>query len=181
MSGIPPGQYNLIMSRKRFLAFWLAPALACVAPAQHKAPPPSQDLPPDEDAPPHAAPPKAPPANAPPVGQGDGKPAPDADLPPDEDAVPNLEKHAFNPVESKKDVAVGDEYFKKGNYRAAAERFRDATAWNPGNAEAWMRLGEALEKREQPKQARQAYEKYLQLAGNTKAAAEVKKRLEKLK
>jgi tetratricopeptide (TPR) repeat protein len=150
------------MSRKRFLAFWLAPALACAAFGQR------QPLPPDEDAP-----------AKPPVKQGN--PSPDSDLPPDEDAVPNLEKHAFNPVESKKDVAVGDEYFKKGNYRAAAERFRDATAWNPGNAEAWMKLGEAMEKREQPKQARQAYEKYLQLAGNTKSAAEVKKRLEKLK
>jgi tetratricopeptide (TPR) repeat protein len=152
------------MSRKRFLAFWLALAPACVALAQQQALPPDP-LPPDEDAPKQGAP----------------KPPADSDLPPDEDAVPSLEKHAFNPVESKKDVTVGDEYFKKGNYRAAAERFRDATAWNPGNAEAWMKLGEAEERREQPKQARQAYEKYLQLAGNTKNAAEVKKRLERLK
>jgi hypothetical protein len=44
-----------------------------------------------------------------------------------------------------------------------------------------MLLGKAEERREQPKAARSAYEKYLQLAGNTKNAAEVKKKLEKLK
>ncbi len=74
-----------------------------------------------------------------------------------------------------------EQYFRKGNYKAAAMRFRDATQWNQGNADAWMKLGEAEDKRGQPKAARTAYEKYLQLAGNTKNAAEVRKKLEKLK
>jgi tetratricopeptide (TPR) repeat protein len=178
------------------MRIWIAPVVACAALAQQPPekvqppPAPSQQLPPDEDAPPasqnkSAAPSKPvqalpPDEDASPAKSGTAK-APDSDLPPDEDAVPNLVKHSFNPVESAHDVKVGEEYFKKGNYRAAAERFRDATEWNQGNAEAWLRLGEAEEKREQPKSAREAYQKYLQLAGNAKNAADVKKRLEKLK
>jgi Flp pilus assembly protein TadD len=150
------------MSRRRFGPVWIAPALALGAALAQQ---PPQQLPPDEDAP----------------ARRQTKPQADSDLPPDEDAVPPLEHHAFNPVESKKSLATGEFYFRKGNYRAAAERFRDATQWNEGNAEAWLRLGEAEEKREQVKLARDAYTKYLQLAGNTKAAADVKKRLEKLK
>jgi len=149
------------MSRLRFLPF----LLIGVAAAQQQTPPPPQ-LPPDEDA-------------KPPAQQKAGA---DADLPPDEDASANpKEQFSFNPVKSKKSVTAGEYYFKKGNYKAASERFRDATQWNEGNADAWLKLGESEEKREQTKNARAAYEKYLQLAGNGKSAAEVKKRLERLK
>lgn len=163
------------------MPFWIAPALLGAAALQQK-PPAQLPLPPEEDAPPAAQTKPSTPTSAPaPKSEQGAKPS-DADLPPDEDAALNTaEKHSFNPVESKKSVATGEFYFKKGNYRAAAERFRDATQWNQGNADAWLHLGEAEEKRDQVKDAREAYQKYLQLAGNTKAAAEVKKKLEKLK
>ena len=41
---------------------------------------------------------------------------------------------------------VGKEYAKKGNYRAAAGRYLDATKWDDSNSEAWLLLGEADEK-----------------------------------
>src|SRR5207249_9748552 len=66
-----------------------------------------------------------------------------AQLPPEEDADLKGEQYSFNPVKSKRDVAVGIEYFKKGNYKAAADRFTTATKWNEANADAWLRLGEA--------------------------------------
>jgi Flp pilus assembly protein TadD len=78
-------------------------------------------------------------------------------------------------------VSVGNFYFKKGDFKAAAGRFREATKWNDGNAEAWMRLGEAEERRENAKAARYAYRKFLELQPDGKNADEVKKRLEKLK
>jgi tetratricopeptide (TPR) repeat protein len=157
------------MSRWRFMPFWIAPVLLGAALQQSaQQPPPSQALPPDEDAKPQKATP------APAAGS-------DSDLPPDEDASASQETFTFNPVKSKNSVSVGEFYLKKGDYKAAALRFRDATQWNQGNAEAWLKLGEAEEKREQPKAARAAWQKYLQLAGNTKSAAEVKKKLEKLK
>ena len=84
-------------------------------------------------------------------------------------------------MQSKKSIEVGEYYFHKGDYKAAAMRFRDATQWNQGNADAWLRLGDAEDKRGQPKAARAAYEKYLQLASNSKSATEVRKKLERLK
>jgi tetratricopeptide (TPR) repeat protein len=162
------------MSRCRFLPFWLAPALlgASLLGTVMAQQPPQAPLPPDED---------AKPAQTKPAPQA--KPAnPDTDLPPDEDAAANApEKFSFNPVKSKKALSTGDFYLKKGNFKAAADRFREATQWNENNADAWLKLGEAEEKRDQVKPARDAYQKYLQLAGNTKSAAEVKKKLERLK
>src|SRR5947207_2149400 len=84
-------------------------------------------------------------------------------LPPEEDAEAKTQQYSFNPVKSKRDVAVGLEYFKKGNYKAAANRFDTATKWNEGNAEAWLHLGEAEEKRGDLKTAKAAYQKYLEL------------------
>jgi tetratricopeptide (TPR) repeat protein len=103
------------------------------------------------------------------------------ELPPDEDARGAPKQYSFNPLQSKKEVDVGNYYFKKGDFKAAAGRFREATKWNDGNAEAWMRLGVAEERRENTKAARAAYKKFLELQPNGKNAEEVKRRLEKLK
>lgn len=104
----------------------------------------------------------------------------DLQLPPDEDkATEQPKQYTFNPLQSKKEVTVGEFYFKKGDYRAAVGRFTEATKWNAGNAEAWLRLGDALDKMNEAKTARDAWEKYLQLAPDAKNAAEVRKKLEK--
>jgi Flp pilus assembly protein TadD len=105
----------------------------------------------------------------------------DVQLPPEEDTAAVPEQYSFNPVKSKRDVSVGEFYLKKGDYKGAALRFTTATKWNDANAEAWLRLGETREKQQDAKAAREAYERYLQLAPDAKNAAEVKKRLEKLK
>ena len=102
-------------------------------------------------------------------------------LPPEEDVDAKPEEYSFNPVKSKRDVEVGRLQLKKGNLKGAASRFTTATKWNEANAEAWLFLGEVEEKRDNPKAARAAYEKYLQLAPTAKNAGEVRKRLERLK
>ena len=102
-------------------------------------------------------------------------------LPPEEDKAAVPQQYAFNPVQSKKEVTVGDFYFKKGDYKAAAGRFTEATKWNDGNADAWLRLGTAEEKMNDAKAAREAWQKYLQLASTGKNADEIRKKLEKLK
>ncbi len=102
-------------------------------------------------------------------------------LPPaDDKAKAPAEEYAFNPVKSKKAVEIGEFYFKKGDFRAAAGRFQEATKWNDSNGQAWLRLGDAEEKMNDAKSARAAWTKYLQLAPQAKNAAEVKKKLEKL-
>jgi tetratricopeptide (TPR) repeat protein len=121
-------------------------------------------------------PPKVP--DGPPPAEG--QPFPDQP-PPEEDKAKIQEDYSFNPLKSKKDVTVGEFYFKKNDFKAAAGRFREATKWNDGNAEAWLRLGDAEDKMHDTKAARDAWEKYLQLAPDAKNAAEVRKKLEKLK
>lgn len=102
-------------------------------------------------------------------------------LPPEEDKSAIPQQYAFNPVQSKKEVTVGEFYFKKGDYKAAAGRFMEATKWNDGNADAWLRLGGAEEKMNDVKAAREAWQKYLQLASTGKNADEIRKKLEKLR
>jgi Flp pilus assembly protein TadD len=99
----------------------------------------------------------------------------------DESLATTTEEYSFNPLQAEKDVRVGNYYFRKGSFRAAALRFRRATKWNEGNAEAWLRLGEAEEKQKDDKAAHEAYAKYLQLSPEANNAPEIRKKLEKLK
>ncbi len=103
------------------------------------------------------------------------------EVPPEEDESLTVKEYSFNPVQAEKEVRVGNYYFKKGSYRAAAQRFREATKWNEGLGEAWLRLGEAEEKQKDPKSAREAYTKFLELSPDAKNAPEIRKKLEKLK
>jgi tetratricopeptide (TPR) repeat protein len=106
------------------------------------------------------------------------------EVPPEEDTSLSTDAYSFNPLQSKKDVSVGDEYAKKHNYHAAAGRYRTATRWDDGNSEAWLKLGQAEEKLRDADAARQAYSKYLEVATDSKdskTAAEIRKRMEKLK
>ena len=103
---------------------------------------------------------------------------PNEQAPPEEDETLTVkETYAFNPLQAEKDLQVGGFYFKKGSYKAAATRFRAATKWNPGLAEAYFRLGEAEEKLRDKKAAHEAYAKFLELAPADKRAAAIKKKL----
>ena len=102
-------------------------------------------------------------------------------LPPEEDKSIAVKEYAFNPLQAQKEIRTGNYYFKKGAFRAAAGRFEEATKWNDGEPEAWLRLGEAEEKLKDQKAAFKAYSKYLELASDAKNADEIRKKLDKLK
>lgn len=130
-----------------------------------------------------APPQQAPPANPaelqkqrPPQKTSDKEAAP-----PEEDTSIGTTTYSFNPLQAKKDIEIGNEYARKHSYRAAANRFLSATKYNDGDAEAWLRLGEMDEKLRDKPGAHDAYAKYLEIASDAKNAAEIKKRLEKLK
>ena len=99
--------------------------------------------------------------------------------PPEEDVALAPREYTLNPVQSKKEITAGNFYFKKGNYRAAATRYREATRWDNGSAEAFFKLGEANEKARDLKAAREAYETYLKLEGDAKIAAALRKKIAK--
>ncbi len=100
--------------------------------------------------------------------------------PPEEDESSKPTEYAFNPLQAEKELTVGNYYMKKGSYKAAVARFTEATKWNPALAEAYLKLGEAAEKYKDPKAAKEAYSKYLELAPDSKNAPLIKKKLAKM-
>ena len=107
------------------------------------------------------------------------KPAVTPPEPPEEDESLAPKVYALNPVQSKKEIMVGDEYFKKSNYSAAANRYLEASRWDPGSAEAFLKLGEAREKLRQYGRARDAYLKYIELAEDPKEKDAIQKKMAK--
>jgi tetratricopeptide (TPR) repeat protein len=109
-------------------------------------------------------------------------PAPQEQEPPEEDQSLKPEVFDFNPLQATKEIDVGNQYFKRDRFNAAAGRFERATKFDPGSAEAFMRLGEAQEKLHLFAAARAAYTKYFELAKDAKDSKEVeaiKKRMAK--
>jgi tetratricopeptide (TPR) repeat protein len=97
--------------------------------------------------------------------------------PPEEDEALKPKEYSFNPLEAQRDVRTGDYYFRKGNFKAAAKRFEEATLYDPANADAFLRLGEAREKLHDKKGAKAAYAKYLELKPDSKLAGSLKKKI----
>ncbi len=108
----------------------------------------------------------------------------------DEDLVQHTD-YAFNPIQAEKEVKVGDFYWKKKSYRAAAGRYEEATKWNPRLAEAWWKLGLAKDRQAEEEKtptdaatarhdAADAFRKYLDLSPKGKEAKEARERIEKI-
>ena len=102
-------------------------------------------------------------------------------VPAEEDKSFLSEVHSFNPLQSQKSVDVGDHYFKNGKFQGAAYRYKDATLWNDGNAEAWLKLGKVEEKLKDQSAAKEAYAKFLELSPDAKDAGSIRKKLQSMK
>ena len=87
----------------------------------------------------------------------------------------------WNPHKAEKDVEVGDFYFKRKNYRAALDRYREALYYKYNDAVATFRLGVCQEKLGDPGEARKAYEAYLKILPQGPFAAEAHQALERIK
>ncbi|MGH9601947.1 MAG: hypothetical protein ACRD24_06110 [Terriglobales bacterium] len=86
----------------------------------------------------------------------------------------------YDPHAAEKDVEVGEYYLKTGNLKAAIARFRSALYNKPNDAVATFRLAQALEKVRQLAEARENYQKYLQILPKGEFAAECQKALQRL-
>lgn len=107
------------------------------------------------------------------------KPPKPEEEPPEEDESLVPKEYALNPLESARNITAGNFYFKKGNYRAAAKRYLEATRWDPSSTEAFLKLAESDEKLKDREGAREAYTKYLALAPDAKNAEQIKKKIAK--
>jgi tetratricopeptide (TPR) repeat protein len=91
------------------------------------------------------------------------------------------EFHPYDPHRAEKNIEVGDYYLKRGNYKAAIDRYREALLFKPNDAVATFQLGVALEKSGALDEALQNYESYLKILPRGPSAAAARQALERLK
>ncbi|HLV86551.1 MAG TPA: tetratricopeptide repeat protein [Candidatus Sulfotelmatobacter sp.] len=91
------------------------------------------------------------------------------------------EFHPWDPHKSAKNVEVGDFYFKRKNYKAAEDRYREALYYKDNDAIATYRLAICLEKLGRPAEAREEYEAYLKILPFGPESEQVHKALDRLK
>jgi hypothetical protein len=90
------------------------------------------------------------------------------------------EMHSWDPHKAAKDVEVGDFYFKRKNYHAAEERYRDALLYKNNDAVATIRLAICLEKLGIFDDARAEYESYLKIVPHGPQASQAEKGIARL-
>ena len=73
------------------------------------------------------------------------------------------EFHPWNPMKAMKDIEVGDYYFKRKNYKAALDRYKEALYYKDNDAVASFRLAVCQEKVGDKTAARKYYEQYLKI------------------
>jgi tetratricopeptide (TPR) repeat protein len=73
------------------------------------------------------------------------------------------EFHPWSPMKALKNIEVGDFYFKRKNYKAALERYKEALYYKDGDAVASFRLAECQEKLGDKAEAKKYYEQYLKI------------------
>jgi tetratricopeptide (TPR) repeat protein len=91
------------------------------------------------------------------------------------------ELHSWDPHKAAKNVEVGDFYFKRKNYHAAEERYREALRYKDNDAVATIRLAVCLEKLGILDDARAEYESYLRILPHGPQSSEAQKALARLK
>ena len=117
----------------------------------------------------------------PPAAEQQQSTLPDEGNIPEEDDTEHREiVHHFSPIQAKKEFDTGMFYWHKGSYRAAAPRFTEATLWNPGWVDAYMKLAETHIKLHHKDEAIKALAKIQELKPGSKEAKEAKKLEEKL-
>src|SRR6266568_5853629 len=101
----------------------------------------------------------------------------------DPDASPSgdvREFHPWDPHRAAKNVEVGDFYFKRKNYHAALDRYREALLYKDNDAIANYRMAQCLEKLNQPEEARVHYQEYLKILPHGEFSADSQKHLDQL-
>src|SRR6266700_4414446 len=99
-----------------------------------------------------------------------------------EDAATDVQElHPWDPHKAAKDIEVGDFYFKRKNYRAALERYKEALVYKPNDALAEFHLAECFDKTGNSSEAITHYQEYLKILPHGPFAADAEKALERLK
>jgi len=90
------------------------------------------------------------------------------------------EFHPWNPMKALKDIEVGDFYFKRKNYKAALERYKEALYYKDNDAMASFRLAACQDKLGDKAEARKYYELYLKILPDGPFAKDARMSLDRL-
>ena len=90
------------------------------------------------------------------------------------------EFHPWSPMKALKDVEVGDYYFKRKNYKAALDRYKEALYYKDNDAVASFRLAVCQEKLGDKAEAKKFYEQYLKILPEGPFAKDAHASLERL-
>jgi tetratricopeptide (TPR) repeat protein len=90
------------------------------------------------------------------------------------------EFHPWNPYKANKDIQVGDYYFKRKNYKAALDRYKEALYYKKNDAVATFRIAECQEKLGDKTEAKKFFEQYLKILPEGPLAKEAHANLAKL-
>jgi tetratricopeptide (TPR) repeat protein len=104
----------------------------------------------------------------------------DMDAPPPSDNSDVQEFHPWNPMRAMKDIQVGDFYFKRKNYRAALDRYKEALYYKDKDAVASFRLAVCHEKLGDKAEARKYFEQYLKILPDGPLAKDAHSSLDRL-
>jgi tetratricopeptide (TPR) repeat protein len=85
-----------------------------------------------------------------------------------------------DPARAKKDIDVGGFYLKKGDYKGALQRFKDATASDPTDVDAIFGLAETQRMLKSNAEAERNYQMYLEIVPNGPKAKQALKALKEL-
>ena len=90
------------------------------------------------------------------------------------------EFHPWNPYKANKDIQVGDYYFKRKNYKAALDRYKEALYYKNNDAIATFRIAECQEKLGDKAEAKKYFEQYLKILPEGPLAKDAHAQLAKL-
>lgn len=83
-------------------------------------------------------------------------------------------------MKASKDVEIGDYYFRRKNYKAALDRYKEALYYKENDAIATYRLAVCQEKMGDKAEARKNFEQYLKILPQGPLAKEARASLDKL-
>lgn len=91
------------------------------------------------------------------------------------------EFHPWDPHRAAKNIEVGDFYFKRKNYRAALDRYREALLYKPNDALANFHMAQCFEKLDDPQSAVTHYQQYLKILPHGPLAEDAQRAVQRLK
>lgn len=85
-----------------------------------------------------------------------------------------------DPIEAERNIRVGDFYFKRKNYKAARERYRDAVKYSPQRPDSYSKLVRVLERMEEFGAAMEVCRQFIEINPQAPQVNQFQSRIKKL-